>query len=221
MTLLGPGYTPSVPWVPTRDEVIEQLVSIIRPRHGDTVYDVGCGDGRVAVAVAKRHPGARVRCIEIRDDLADKARANASENGVEVEVVKADFFKYGLGDADIVYMYLLTSVNQKLRPKLEKELKPGTVVVTLDFPMPEWVEAARIELPRSWQRTLYIYIIGYSDKVQSGDVDWEAVLRGLSRINIEAVPLPARQRLQSLLEEARRLAAAPQPPHGPSTRVVE
>lgn len=209
MASLGSGYTPSVPWVPTRDEVIKHLVSIIKPRPGDTVYDVGCGDGRVAVALAKSHPGARVRCVEIRDDLADKARANAAENGVDVEVVKADFFKHSFSDADVVYMYLLTSVNQKLRPKLEQELRPGTVVVTLDFPIPEWVEVARVELPRSWQRTLYIYIVGYSDRVHSGDVDWEAVKHGLSRINIEAVPLPSRQRLQSLLEEAERSAAAP------------
>jgi len=192
------GFQPSVPWVPTRDEVVEKLLNLIRPKPGDTVYDLGCGDGRIAVSLAKRYPAARVKCLELRQDLAEKARANARDKGVEVEVIRADFFSHDIGDADIVYMYLLTSVNQKLRPKLEKELKPGTVVVTLDFPIPEWSEVARVELPRSWQRTLYIYIVGYSDRPLH-ERSQEALLRGLRRINLEALPEPERGRLKSLL----------------------
>ena len=61
-------------------------------------------------------------------------------------------------------MYLLTSVNQKLRPKLEAELKPGTVVVSLDFPIPGWNPVVTYELQRSWQRTFYIYVRGVSDQ---------------------------------------------------------
>jgi len=192
------GFQPSVPWVPTRDEVARKLVEILSPRPGDTVYDLGCGDGRIAVSIAKRHPQARVRCVEIRQDLVEKARANAQENNAKVDIVKADFFSYNIGDADIVYMYLLTSVNQKLRPKLERELKPGTVVVTLDFPIPDWVEVARVELPRSWQRTLYIYVVGYSDR-RDGERSLEALAKGLERINIDALPEREKEHVKRLL----------------------
>lgn len=184
--------------MPTRDEVARKLVEILSPRPGDTVYDLGCGDGRIAVSIAKHHPQARVRCVEIRQDLVEKARANAQENKAKIDIVKADFFSYNIGDADIVYMYLLTSVNQKLRPKLERELKPGTVVVTLDFPIPDWVEVARVELPRSWQRTLYIYVVGYSDR-RDGERSLEALARGLERINIDALPEREKEHVKRLL----------------------
>jgi len=192
------GFQPSVPWVPTRDEVVEKLLELLKPQPGDRVYDLGCGDGRIAIAVAKRYPDAHVRCLEIRQDLVEKAKANARDKKARVEIIRADFFSYNIGDADIVYMYLLTSVNQKLRPKLEEELKPGTVVVTLDFPIPEWSEVARVELPRSWQRTLYVYIVGYSDRLPH-ERSQEALLRGLQRINLEALPEPERGRIKSLL----------------------
>ena len=194
------GYQPSVPWVPTRDDVVEQLVRLLRPEPGDVIYDLGCGDGRIAVRIAKQYPGAKVKCVEIRQDLVEKAEANARENGARIEIIKADFFKVGVEDANIIYMYLLTSVNQKLRPKLEKELRPGTVVVTLDFPIPEWVEVAKVELPRSWQRTLYVYIVGYSDRVGKAPVDREALLRGLRRINMEALPDYMHERVERLVK---------------------
>jgi SAM-dependent methyltransferase len=181
-------YTPSVPWVPTRDEVIDYLLKILKPRSGDIVYDVGCGDGRVALALAQRNPQARVKCVEIRSDLVAKARDNAREKGVALEVVEGDFFKLPLKDANIVYMYLLTSVNQKLRPKLEEELRPGTIVVSLDFPIPEWIPLAVVELPRSWQRSLYIYVAGYSDGKYSKEISEKFVVEALERLNLEALP---------------------------------
>jgi SAM-dependent methyltransferase len=201
------GFQPSVPWVPTRDEVVEKLLKLIKPKPGDTVYDLGCGDGRIAVSIAKAYPHARVKCLEVRQDLVEKARANAREHGANVDIIRGDFFSYKIGDADIIYMYLLTSVNQKLRPKLEQELHPGTVVVTLDFPIPEWREVARLELPRSWQRVLYVYIVGYSDR-PSGEEDHEALRRGVERINLDVLPPDARERILKLLgtREAPRSA---------------
>lgn len=164
--MIGFDYQPSVPWVPTRDEVIRSLVSILNPKEGDVVYDVGCGDGRVAVALAEAFPHIRVKCIELRSDLAERARQAVRERDLtgRVEVIEADFFKTPLRDADIIYMYLLTSVNQKLRPKLEEELKPGAIVVTLDFPIPGWNPVTTFELQRSWQKTLYVYVKGVSDR---------------------------------------------------------
>jgi SAM-dependent methyltransferase len=171
---------PSVPWVPTHDDVLQVVLELLRPRPGDTVYELGCGDGRVAVAIAKRYR-VPVVCIELRSDLVKRALRNAAASGVDdlVKVVEANFFEIDMSDARIVYMYLLTSVNQKLRPKLERELTRGSVVVSLDFPIPGWNPVGFIELPRSWQRILYVYARGFSD---------EGVLEGiedvLARINL-------------------------------------
>jgi SAM-dependent methyltransferase len=203
MVLFRIDYTPSVPWVPTRDEVIDYLVKLIQPYQGDIVYDVGCGDGKVAIRIAKKHPHAYVKCIEIRDDLIEKAKSNALSNSVKIDIIKADFFQFNFSDANIVYMYLLTSVNQKLKPKLERELRPGTIVVTLDFPVPGWSPVAEIELPRSWQRVLYVYIIGYSDR-EGLNVDVDALTRGLSRLNISAIPDVLRTRIEGLLELTKK-----------------
>ncbi len=171
---------PSVPWVPTHDDVVSVVVELLRPRPGDVVFELGCGDGRVAVAIARRH-AVPVVCVEIRSDLARRALRSAQASGVSglVKVVEGDFFSVDISGARIVYMYLLTSVNQKLRPKLERELPRGAVVVSLDFPVPGWTPVGFVELPRSWQRILYVYARGYSDEGVR-----EGVEEALARINL-------------------------------------
>ncbi|MET1102129.1 MAG: class I SAM-dependent methyltransferase [Pyrodictiaceae archaeon] len=156
---------PSVPWVPSREDVIEVLASLIKPTPLDIFYDVGCGDGRVAIYIAKRHK-IRTKCIELRRELVERSIKTAVEENVAdlVEVIEGDFFEIPLHDATIVYMYLLTSVNQKLKPKLERELRPGTIVITLDFPITGWSPLSVLELPRGWQRILYLYVRGLSER---------------------------------------------------------
>ena len=156
--------TVTVPWVPSRDEVIRAILSIVRPSKRDVVFDIGCGDGRVATTLASTY-GVRAVCIELREDLARKALKLAREKGVEhlFEIVVGDMYTFPLSRATIVYMYLLTSANYLLRPKLDKELQPGTIVISLDFPVPGWRPLKVVELPQSWQRTLYVYIKGYSE----------------------------------------------------------
>ncbi len=180
---MGYVYTyPHVPWVPTREDVIELLLRILKLSPGDVFADVGCGDGRVAIAFARRF-GVEALCIEARRELVERARELAKRAGVShlVKVIEADFFKVPLTSANVVYMYLLTSVNQKLRPKLEAELKPGSLVLTLDFPIPEWRPVKVVELSRTWQRTIYVYVVGYSDR-RLEEVDEEALRRALSRL---------------------------------------
>ncbi len=170
---------PSVPWVPTHDDVIETVVKLIRPLSGDTVYELGCGDGRVAAAIAKAHR-VPVVCVEIREDLVKRAKRYIAEQGVAkyVTVLRGDFFTLNLSRAAIVYMYLLTSVNQKLRPKLERELPLGSIIVSLDFPVPGWTPLGYVEMSRSWQRMLYVYAKGFSDEGVR-----EGVERALLRLN--------------------------------------
>ncbi|RUM47999.1 MAG: SAM-dependent methyltransferase [Hyperthermus sp.] len=191
-------YTvPSVPWVPTREEVLSVILSLLNLKPGDVFYDIGCGDGRVAVGVARNFTGVRVKCIEAKEELVYKAKANAASAGVRIDVINADFFNYWLGDANVIYMYLLTSVNHKLKPKFEEELRPGTLILSLDFPIPGWNPLAQVELPRSWQRTIYIYVKGYSDyhSTPSATHLLKAVMEGVKRLNTAQLPPTERERL--------------------------
>ncbi|WP_228546744.1 class I SAM-dependent methyltransferase [Hyperthermus butylicus] len=153
-----------VPWVPTRRQLIDYVMRIARVGEGDIFYDLGCGDGRVAIEAARR--GAKAVCVELRKDLIEAAMENARKAGVydRVKFVNDDFFKVPIGDATVVYMYLLTRVNAALKPKLEKELKVGTRIVTLDFAIPGWkpVHVERYYIA-GLVRTLYLYIRGVSD----------------------------------------------------------
>jgi precorrin-6B methylase 2 len=162
-----PAFTgnPVVPFVPTREEVIDLVLKALDLREGDVLYDLGCGDGRIPVEAAKRYPIKKAVCVEIREDLVERARERAKREGVEdrVEIIRGDFFRVPIKDATAVYMYLLTSVNEQLKPKLERELREGARVVTLDFQIPGWKPVRTIG-GSGWQRTLYVYVIGKSNK---------------------------------------------------------
>jgi len=152
------------PWVPTRSELLPYIMLLVKPKEGDVFYDLGCGDGRVAVEASLR--GARAVCIEINKELIEKAKERARKLGVfdRVEFINDDFFNVSLSDATIVYMYLLTSVNRMLKPKLERELRLGTKVITLDFEVPGWrpIHILRVSLGYR-DATLYLYVKGISD----------------------------------------------------------
>jgi len=147
------------PFVPTGEEVVPLVLEALELGPGDVFYDLGCGDGRVAVEAAKRYPIKRAVCVEIRPELAAEAVFRAKREGVEdrVLVLNTDMFNVGLWDATKVYMYLLTSINEMLRPKLERELRSGARVVTLDFEIPGW-KPYRVIGGGGWQRTIYVYI---------------------------------------------------------------
>ncbi len=153
-----------VPWVPTRKELLRHVMRVAKVGPGDVFYDLGCGDGRVVIEAAKR--GARGVCVEIREDLIREARRRAEEEGVadRIRFVQGSFFDVDLSDATIVYMYLLTRVNKALRPKLERELRAGTRVVTLDFEIPGWKPVyVERHYTGSLERTIYLYVKGVSD----------------------------------------------------------
>jgi ubiquinone/menaquinone biosynthesis C-methylase UbiE len=153
-----------VPWVPTRRQLIDHVMRIAKVGPGMVFYDLGCGDGRVAIEAARR--GARAVCVELRRDLIEQAMEAAREAGVydRIEFINGNFFNVDLGRADIVYMYLLTRVNAQLRPKLEKELRLGARVVSLDFEIPGW-KPVHVErhVVAGMTRTIFLYIKGVSD----------------------------------------------------------
>ncbi len=163
MTYYG---TVSVPWVPTRNELLEYIVKLARLKPDDIFYDLGCGDGRVVIRAVKEGVKKGV-CVEINSSLIERAREAAQKEGVadRIEFLNEDFFRVHLEDATVVYMYLLTSVNRALKPKLESELRNGARVVTLDFEIPGWkpVQVVEIALP-SRMAKLFLYVKGISDR---------------------------------------------------------
>ncbi len=130
---------PDVPYVPTPPEVVEEMLKLANVTKGDYLIDLGCGDGRIVIAAAQKY-GTHALGIDINPERIAEAKENAKKAGVEelVEFRQGDLFKADLSKATVVTLYLLTTVNMKLRPKLLKELKPGTRVVSHSFEMGEW-----------------------------------------------------------------------------------
>lgn len=128
-----------VPYVPTRMEVVEEMLELADVSEEDVVFDLGSGDGRIVIRAAEVY-GARGVGVELDPELVERARENAREAGVadRVEFRRSDLFEADLSGASVVMLYLLRSVNRKLRPKLLRELEPGTRVVSHDFDMGEW-----------------------------------------------------------------------------------
>jgi tRNA G37 N-methylase Trm5 len=126
--------TPDVIFVPTPEAVVEKMLDMAKVKKGDVVYDLGCGDGRIVVAAAKR--GAKATGWDIDAQRIKEARANVKENKVEenAKIIRDDIFTLDLSGANAITLYLLPTLNVKLIPQLEK-LKPGSRIVSHDFAM--------------------------------------------------------------------------------------
>jgi len=135
----APSRRPDVIYVPTPEPVVEAMLQVANVTKSDVVYDLGCGDGRIPVTAARKY-GARGVCFDIDPERIKEANANVARNnvGALVKVVQGDLFEQDLSGATVVTLYLLPSLNVKLMPKLMKELKPGTRVVSHAFDMGDW-----------------------------------------------------------------------------------
>jgi SAM-dependent methyltransferase len=127
-----------VVWVPTPDEVVQRMLEVAKVTPKDIVYDLGAGDGKIAIAAGKL--GARSIGIEYNPDLARLAQCyvEAEKLTATTRIVRGDVFESDFRDATVVTMYLLPALNLKLLPKLLKDLKPGTRIVSHAFNMGEW-----------------------------------------------------------------------------------
>jgi tRNA G37 N-methylase Trm5 len=127
-----------VPFVPTPQEVVDKMIELGGVKKGDTVYDLGSGDGRIVITAAKK--GARAVGFEIDPDLVKESRENIKKAGVEnlAEIRQQDILAVDLSPANVVTMYLLPDVNLKLRPNVLKQMKPGSRVVSHAFDMGDW-----------------------------------------------------------------------------------
>ncbi len=148
---------PDVPYVPTSQELVEQMLKLANVKKGDVVYDLGCGDGRIVVTAAQKF-GARAVGVDINPERIKEANENARKAGVtgSTKFVEANLFDADIHNANVVTLYLLPSVNLKLRPKLLRDLKPGTRIVSHSFDMGDWKPDKQEEVNGSM---LYLWIV--------------------------------------------------------------
>ncbi len=147
------------PYVSSPQPIVEKMLEIARLKSGETLYDLGCGDGRILLSAA-RNFGAKAYGVELSPTLAQRARQMAESQGLQdqVKVVQGDMMNVDLSTAQVVSLYLMTDANEQLRPKLERELKPGARVVSLEFKIKGW-KPAKVEKVEAHRHpyTIYLY----------------------------------------------------------------
>jgi SAM-dependent methyltransferase len=156
--------TPSldVPYVPTTPELVEQMLKLGQVKPADTVYDLGCGDGRIVIMAAQKF-GAHGVGVDLNPERIREANENAKKAGVtnRVRFLNANLFDADIHNATVVTLYLLPDVNLKLRPKLLKDLKPGTRIVSHSFDMGDWKPDKELEVNGS---RLYLWTVPKENK---------------------------------------------------------
>ncbi len=150
------------PDVPTPQLVVDRMLEAGQVKPGDMVYDLGSGDGRIVITAAQKF-GARAVGVEIRPDLCRKANERIKSLGLEdrVKVIEASALHVDLSPANVVTMVLLTDSNERLKPNLEKYLKPGTHVVSNQFPIKGWrpTQIVRVKIGKM-DHVIYVYEMG-------------------------------------------------------------
>ncbi len=133
--------SPDVPYVPTPHRVVDAMLKVAKVGKSDVLYDLGSGDGRIPIAAARKYGIARGIGIDIDQERINEANRNLvkASVGERVKFVKADLFESDFSDATVITLYLLPRLNLQLIPKLLKETKPGTRIVSHGFDMGTWV----------------------------------------------------------------------------------
>jgi ribosomal protein L11 methylase PrmA len=153
-----PARAPDVPFVPTRQEVVEEMLRMAGVTSKDVVYDLGCGDGRIVITAAQKF-GARGVGVDIDPNRIAEARQNARLAKVEDRVTfrVENLFETDVSRATVVTLYLLPEVNMALRPRLQSQLAPGARIVSHDFDMgPEWRPEKHQRLGNDW---IYLWTV--------------------------------------------------------------
>jgi predicted RNA methylase len=145
-------------FVPTPHEVVDAMLKVAKVGKGDVLYDLGSGDGRIPITTAQKYGIARGIGIDINPERIKEANENLAKSGVEerVRFVNADLFESDLSQATVITLYLLPELNLKLLPKLLKELKPGTRIVSHAFDMGSWKPEQALKVDG---RSLYFWTI--------------------------------------------------------------
>lgn len=152
-----PSKQPDVIFVPTPQDVVEDMLRLANARKGDVLFDLGSGDGRIPITAAKKY-GVRGVGIDIDPERIREATDNARREGVSnlVQFRQEDLFAADFSEATIVTLYLLPDLNVKLRPRLMEQLKPGTRILSHQFDMGTWKPEKKLE---SNGRVIYFWTI--------------------------------------------------------------
>lgn len=153
------------PFVESPQEVVRKMLRLAEAKSGELLYDLGSGDGRIVITASSEFNTHSIG-IELREDLVRKSRYEIARLGLEekAQIVNNDFFEIDLSKADIITLYLTTSANEKLRPKLDKELKINTRIVSHDYEVRGWIPA-KISRDDPPGHTIYLYIFNSEIKV--------------------------------------------------------
>ena len=166
---LSASRAPDVPYEPTPHHVVAEMLQLAQVGANDVVYDLGCGDGRIVIAAVKR--GARGVCVDIDPQRIRESRVNAENAGVvqRISFLNQDLFETDIGDATVVTLFLWPDVNLKLRPKLWRDLKPGTRIVSYVHNMGTWTpqEARTVESARG-PRKVFLWTVPADGKARAG-----------------------------------------------------
>jgi cyclopropane fatty-acyl-phospholipid synthase-like methyltransferase len=154
----GLDRKPDVIYVPTPEPVVAKMLSMAKVGPGDVVYDLGCGDGRIPIAAVRDFGAKAAVCIDIDPERVEEARANVKRAGLEgkVEVRHADMFQVDTSPATVVTLYLLETLNVRLRPKLQRELRDGARIVSQSFSMGDWQPVAQARVA---DKPVYLWTI--------------------------------------------------------------
>lgn len=146
------------PFVVSPTRVVDQMLEVANLKPGETLYDLGCGDGRILVAAASKYKVKAVG-VEISPRLVARAADNIQQAGLseQARVMQGDLLTTDVSNADVVTLYLSTSFNEKLRPRLEKQLRAGARVVSNDYPVPGWKPARIVTTEDHHTHRVFVY----------------------------------------------------------------
>ena len=159
--LAGTTLIRQVPYVPTPQDIVDKMLELAKVTSDDVVYDLGSGDGRIVITAAQKC-GAHAVGVEINPDLYRLSSSRIKELGLDdrAHIVCEDMFNVSVSRATVVTLYLLTSFNEKLRPKLETQLHSGARVVCHDFHIPGWDPEKVVDVisKNGIPHKLYLYV---------------------------------------------------------------
>lgn len=158
----APLRPPDIHYEPTPQNVVTEILELANIGAQDIVYDLGCGDGRIVIAAVKQR-GARGVCVDIDPQRIHESQTNARRAGVAERIVflTQDLFGTDLANATVVTLFLSHNINQRLRPKLVQELRPGTRVISYVHAMDDWTPNERRTVQGAYgPRDLNLWVIG-------------------------------------------------------------
>jgi predicted RNA methylase len=146
------------PYVASPTQVVDRMLELANIKPGETVFDLGSGDGRVLIAAVEKYKAKAVG-VEISPHLVAKATANIQKEGLadQARVIQGDVLAADLTGADVVFLYLVTPLNERLRPRLERFLKAGARVISHDYAIPGWKASHTEKTDRRHAHLIYVY----------------------------------------------------------------